>query len=576
MPKPVDTVTVEEAVARLLERDPTLIPSGKDIREMQEEMRASQVELVAMVEPPRENPVLKDLETLFTSAAGFGITTASPLQRALCRVIEGRPLGNLIGNEEVEEGFGCPLGDVPSGNEPAEVCVVSGIRAGKSRLAAALAVRMVLKCNLDGLQPGETARVSVVSLKVDLANVVMSHLIGTLESQPGLKNLITGKPTSDGVTIKRPHDGKHVEIRVVAGARAGASLVARWSAGCIFDEAPRMLGQEEGIVNLDDAVTAVRGRLREGAQIIYIGSPWQPFGPIWEMVDRHWGAPTRHIVVVRAPAWAMNPIYWTPEKCDELREARPEAAHTDLDAQFADPGGTLFGLVDLERVTREGPLELMPDRAQEYWAAIDPATRANAWTFVVVTRRPDGVRVVVLARQWRGIPSDPLDPREVFAEMAEILEPYRCEVIRTDQFSADALRAIADDAGLALTIVHRTAEMNRKLYADLETRVRTERIELPPDRQVQGDLLAVRKRPTHNGVMYVLPKTGDGRHADYAAALSLALSWQLGDPEPDPVTEEDKLERRLMDELEREEEWNRNDVLSGGVTLPDDTPKEWR
>jgi hypothetical protein len=42
--------------------------------------------------------------------------------------------------------------------------------------------------------------------------------------------------------------------------QAGGSLVAHWSAGVIFDEAPRMSGSDNAIVNLDDAQARVRAR----------------------------------------------------------------------------------------------------------------------------------------------------------------------------------------------------------------------------------------------------------------------------------------------------------------------------
>ena len=41
------------------------------------------------------------LERLLMSPAAFGLTTASPLQRAVCRIIDGLPLGDLASCAEV-------------------------------------------------------------------------------------------------------------------------------------------------------------------------------------------------------------------------------------------------------------------------------------------------------------------------------------------------------------------------------------------------------------------------------------------------------------------------------------------
>ncbi len=49
-------------------------------------------------------------------------------------------------------------------------------------------------------------------------------------------------------------------------------------------------------------------------------------------------------------------------------------------------------------------------------------------------------------------------------------------------------------------------------------------LELPDDPMVRADLLSVRKRVTMNGLAIELPRTADGRHADYAPALALVAS----------------------------------------------------
>jgi hypothetical protein len=252
------------------------------------------------------------LERLVTSSAGFGLTTASPLQRAICRIADGRGLGPLAEVPEVRRA----IGDVDAlpRERPAELMILSGIRVGKSLLAAAIAVRASQTCEIGHLGPGEIPRVSVVSLRLDLAEVVFRFIVGNLQAKPALRPLLAEDPTSDSVMLRHP-TGRLVEVKVVAGARAGSTLVARWSAGCIFDEAPRMVGAEDGVVNFDHAHDAVIGRLLPGAQIVSIGSPWAPFGPIYDRVQERWGKPAEDLVIVRAPAYDMNPVTWTPRRC---------------------------------------------------------------------------------------------------------------------------------------------------------------------------------------------------------------------------------------------------------------------
>jgi hypothetical protein len=230
------------------------------------------------------------LEWRLTNPHAFGLTTASPLQRAVCRVADGRPLGDLARDPRVIAAFGS-VDSLPC-ERPREIVVLSGIRTGKSLLAACAAVDMALKCDVSSLRAGEVPRVSVVSLRKDLADVILNHIIGSVTSSPLLSPLMVGQPSVDSLSLRHP-SGCPVQIKVVAGSRAGASLVARWSAGCIFDEFPRMVGDDDAVVNWDDSRDAVLLRLLPGSQVWHIGSPWAPYGPAYELVTERWGKQQR-------------------------------------------------------------------------------------------------------------------------------------------------------------------------------------------------------------------------------------------------------------------------------------------
>ncbi len=472
------------------------------------------------------------LEALLTSAAGFGLTTASPLQRAICRIADGLPLGDLADDPTVRQAIG-GVAALPN-ERPAELYVLSGIRTAKSLTAGALAVRASQSCDLSRLGPGETPRVSVLSLTTDLGTVVFNHIAGNVMAKPHLKALLLEEPKADTLVMRHP-SGRPVEIKVVAGSRAGASLVARWSAGVIFDEAPRMLGEEDGVVNFDDARRAVLGRLLPGAQLVAIGSPWAPRGPIYEAVQERWGKPTRHLVIVRAPAQHMNPVWWTPQRIEELKARDDQAYRTDVLAEFSDPETSLFSSAEIERATRGAPLVLPREPGVSYVAAMDPGTRGNAWTLVVAAKRirpSDGrlVRSVVLAKQWQGSRSDPLSPDAVLAAIASVLKAYGLDTVWSDQWAADALKDIAYRHGLYLAIETTTAAKKVENFESLRTKVSDGDIELPPDPQVRSDLLAVRKRVTQSGIAIDLPRTADGRHADYAAAIALVCAKPVSEP----------------------------------------------
>ena len=494
---------------------------------------------------------LPSLEDLLCHPQGFGLTTATPVQRAKCRIVEGRPLGALAEDPRVVKMVGGADAVAylaqPQG-KPQRVYDVSGIRGAKSLLIAALAVDASQKADLSRLGAGEIARYSILSTSIDIAQVSFNdHLVGKIMASPILKALVLDEPKSDSILLRHP-SGRPVEIKVVAGARAGSTLVARWSIGLAADEAPRMHG-DEAVVNFEDSVRAIEGRLLPGAQIYAPGSPWAPQGPIYAAtVSRH-GKPGPDLVVLRAPAYDLNPLWWTPERCAALKASNPDAYRTDVDAEFADPESAMLLAVDVEACTRQAPDTLPPVRGGDYCAAMDPATRGNAWTLVLLTRLEGRLRVA-LARQWVGSRAAPLSPASVLAEARALLRPYGCDLVYTDQYSSDALRDLGWSVGLSVVEKPWTSHNKILAFEGLKTRLSLRQIELPPDPQLRADLLAVRRRVTPSGISIVLPTTGDGRHADYAPALAMAASRYLDDPAPPPSPHLDDDERRFIAEQE--------------------------
>jgi hypothetical protein len=493
----------------------------------------------------REALARASLEVLLSSPSYFGLTSATPLQRAICQVADAGRV--LTPTDEILHAFG---GALPAAR-PRELTMLSGTRTGKSLLIAALAVRATQACDLSGLARGEVPRYPIISLRKDLADVVFEHVRGTILAQEALRTLLLEEPTADTVVLRHP-SGRPVEIKVVAGARAGVTLVARWLVGVAFDEFPRMVGDTDGVVNYDDMRSAVLSRLLPGAQVSNIGSPWAPFGPAYDQVQSGFGRPSADRVVVWAQADLMNPVWWTPERAADLLRQDPDAYRTDYQAQFLEPEELFFPASLIESSTRRAPEILTREPGYVYAAAMDPATRSNAWTLVVGTRR-DSRRIVCRAHQW--VPQGrPLDPVAVFAEMRTICESYGCNVVRTDQWSVDALRSLADRVGLILVQQDFTASDQYEAYKQSQTWLTLGQLELPPVAALLDDLKRVRRRVTQAGLSIVLPKTGDGRHCDFAPALVRLLSALHDDYEqPNPprgTVARAELEARRMEEAE--------------------------
>lgn len=495
------------------------------------------------------------LEWKLTDPLAFGLTTASRLQRAICRIADGVPLGDLANDHSVIAAIGDVFG-LPH-ERPKEMVIISGIRTAKSLIAACGAFHMAVTCDVSTLRAGEPPRVSVVSVQKDNADVIMNHLVGSMKSSALLRPFLIGEPTAEGLTIRHP-SGMPVEVRVVAGSRAGSTLVSRWSAGCIFDEFPRMVGGDSGVVNWDDMRDAVAHRLLDGTQIWDIGSPWAPYGPAYETVTKHHGKPTRAMVVVRAPAPAMNPVHWTKERCDEAKKTNPDAYKTDVLAEFATPEEAMFSSESVDKCLRKDPLVLERVAGCTYYAAMDPATRGNGWTLAIATRI-GGKTVVVRAEEWIGTRDEPLDPGEVLGEVAKIVIPYGITTVHTDQVMGDALVKLGRQHGLTLAQWTYNGTERTKKYLAIRTNLDLCAIELPNVPHLRTDLLHIRKRVTPAGMQPHLPMTSDGRHCDWGPTLMLVLSkllpeqTQVTKPTEDPETV--RMRELVMARFRAKENW---------------------
>jgi len=503
-----------------------------------------------------------ELERLLTDPQGFGLVTASLPQRAVCRIMTGVPLGDYAKHPDVIAMVGGPEAVARLPNKaPNKVLFGAAVRCAKSTIVAAKAVRNAFLGDCSGLQPGEVPRVPIVSVDLDKAKETFSKLVGALTTSEKLSSLLL-KVDRDSVVIKN-HSGWPVEIKMIAGSRSGQTLVSRWCLGAIFDEAPRMLGQSDGVINLDDALTAIEARMRPGAQIDLVGSLWAPRGPVYERVQEHFGKPSEEIVVIIATGPMLRPDLYTPEYCERIRNADDRAYETDVMARFADPEDALLPSVDVAACVRRTDAPLEPDHRRSYVAVMDPATRGNGWTLCLIECGEDGRFAVALAKEWIGTRAQPLRPAKVLHEIAEELEPYGVVELHTDQWAFDALMDVAElaETGLMLIPGERDDETDGKRLAKL---LSDRALSLPNDRQLRADLISIKRRPrTAGGSQIVLPKTADGRHCDYAAALLLAMHVLPEKPTAPVLDEMTDEERQWCEMVRKRREQGAADRLGG-------------
>jgi hypothetical protein len=300
------------------------------------------------------------LETFLTHPAFFGLETATPVQRAKCRIISGLPLGDLAEHPDVLEM--CGGATLESGKRPHELLDISAIRIGKSLFAAAVVLWLSQTVKIPhNVRQSDFIRIFLVALNLKGTKVVLQHLLGPMLEKPALRSLLVDDPKEisvssierSGLRIRHP-SGRIIEVACVPLDRAGGSVLSVFCAGVIVDEYPRMLGADDGVKNIDHVREGVLGRMLPQAVFLATGSPWQPYGPAYDAVIDHFGKPSKELVVLRtsaksfiniAPGWTVTEDH---DPVERLRLGSPLAYKTDYLAEFADGEQAVFPAVAIE------------------------------------------------------------------------------------------------------------------------------------------------------------------------------------------------------------------------------------
>jgi hypothetical protein len=228
-------------------------------------------------------------------------------------------------------------------------------------------------------------------------------------------------------------------------------------------------------------------------------------------------------VTAMAPTWIARPAL-TQDEC-RLLEPDPDTFQREYGAiPFDGSTLSLFSEAMLAAITREGPAILPPVSGVTYFAAQDPATRANEWSLAVARVTDSGSIQVVCVRGWRAPKGGALDTSATMAEIAGVLHRYGIYELWQDQWSYDALKSVAAKYGISLMQEPMTQAGKVQMFDALKRRATDGTLEIPDDAVVRSDLLGVRKWISKGGAFSVELERQGGRHSDHAQSIALVTS----------------------------------------------------
>jgi len=232
-------------------------------------------------------------------------------------------------------------------------------------------------------------------------------------------------------------------------------------------------------------------------------------------------------LVLYSPTAASNPVIpraWLESKLNK----DPRAFARECLARFQDSLSSFLSSTLIEKARAAGVSSRDPDKKFFYIAAIDPAFRHDAFGFTIVHSDPDIGIVQDYVRRWHDPSGTPLNPAEVCAELAPILQRYNIRSVHTDNHSFEALHYIAQQHGFNLQEVSFSSSAKADIYGNLQQLLNQSKLSLLDDEQTIRELKSIEKRLMEGGSVRIAAP--DGMYDDMATVIAIAAHeavWML-------------------------------------------------
>ena len=497
------------------------------------------------------------LERLLCDPQFGDFRQASPVQRAVVRAADGLPVdlsrcASMTHEQRMKFHFGC---DKLPNIRPRMMVLETGVRAGKTMLAAAGIVRSSLTCRfrrapegdeipdadgLIGVRRDEPVRTPIVGPTLDHCRKAFSDVTSLMTRSPVLSAMVI-KPLTNSLLFQRP-DGYRVLIENVSTAAGGSNLRSTWLAGVFFDEAD-FHGAEDAAMNLNEQLQAVRTRMLPDSQIWVASSPWSDSSPFHTLHSKAFGFPSADVLAFHSDSRSMNPSLDKALEASE-RETNPTNAAREWDAIPLPSGSSRFFPEDciLKSINASRPTFLPPTSARHY-AGADWGFEKNSSALAIARNEwcegspaPAGYKAR-LAYHEELLPTreESLRPRAVVRQFATKGMEYGVKTIQGDHYLSgirltefnDFRATFADSHDKARVPSQEEWDPNRDaqtaLFTELRRRMQDGQIDLPNDLRLLTQLRGVTSKPVPGGsVKIILPSQGTA-HGDLLIAVALAL-----------------------------------------------------
>lgn len=387
--------------------------------------------------------------------------------------------------------------------------VVAGVRAGKSRIAALIAV--FLACFRDytpHLAKGEDAVVMVLAGDREQAQVIFRYVRAFLLEIPQLHHLVV-KETRDSIRLKT-----RVVIRIHTSSFR--SVRGYTCAAVICDEIAFWPTDEAGANPDVEILKALRPRMVTipGALLLCISSPYARRGALWDAYRQHHGKDGDPVLVWQADTRSMNATV-PPELIAEAYAQDEAAAAAEYGAEFRRDIDSFVSREAVDAVVIPGRYELPPVSGVDYIAFVDPSGGSADSMTLAIGHEQDGHAVLDCVRERK----PPFNPSEVVAEFAVLLHAYGITRVTGDRYAGEWPRECFRERG----IEYDTADKAKSdIYRDLLPLVNSGQVELLDHPRLIAQLCTLERRTARGGRDSI--DHAPGAHDDVVNAVAGVLA----------------------------------------------------
>ena len=436
-----------------------------------------------------------------------------------------------------------------------EVWGVCGVRAGKTdRLAATItAYEAVCGGHESHTRKGRPLICFQIAQDIRMAKYSLHSIKSILESMPFLNTGDKAKTWLTNVTADRLDLRNGVTIATtpptVKSIRGYDSPIG------VLDEIG-VWYQEADSANPDfEVYNQVSSRQAQfpHAKIVGISSPWNRGGLLWSRFDagtngslvyctdcRRSGTikpgcsscraarlPHDGRLVLYSTTAVSNPSVSKAWLRGELNK-NPRAFERECLARFQDSLSGFLSSALIEKARATGVISRPANKKFFYVAAIDPAFRRDAFAFTIVHAEPDLGIVQDYVQRWYDPHGEPLDPKEIFPQLAQRLHEYGIRTTYSDQYTLEALQYLAQQHNFGIEEVTFSSESKAEIYGNLQQLLNQGRLVLLDDQDTINELKSIEKRVTQAGKIQIAAP--EGLHDDLATVVAIAAHeavWML-------------------------------------------------